>query len=49
MDFKLWVARTGGMRDLNDYFQEGISVIKMMNANIRIIPIIQVAKEYFET
>ena len=45
MDFKLWVARTGGRRDLNDYFQEGIAVIKMMNANIHIITVIQVAKE----
>ena len=44
MDFKLWVARTGGRRDLNDYFQESIAVIKMMNANINNIAIIQVAK-----
>ena len=44
MDFKLWVARAGGRRDLNDYFQEGIAVIKMMNANIHIIAMIQMAK-----
>ena len=42
MDLKLWVARTGGRRDLNDYFQEVMAVIKMMNANMHTTAIIQV-------